>query len=74
MKSVSYYAAVSGNISDIVKTTVAKSIREQRIADRDRAFVAVRNMREHGNKVRNMQKLVEFRYYNVRVVKAVRIG
>ena len=74
MKSVSYYAAVSGNISHIVKTTVAKSIREQRIADRDRAFVAVRNMREHGNKVRNMQKLVEFRYYNVRVVKAVRIG
>ena len=61
VKPVSYSAVVFGNISDIVKIAVAKSIREQRIADRDRASVAMHNMREHGNKVRNMQELGEFR-------------
>ena len=74
MKPVSYFAAVSGNISDMVNTAVAKSICEQRIEDRGKASVSVHNMREHGNEVRNIQELAEFMDCSVLVVKAVRIG
>ena len=52
MTPVMYSAIVSGNISKIVNTVVAISIREHLIADQGKVSVAVHNMRKHGNDVR----------------------
>ena len=56
MTPVMYSAIVSGNISKIVKTVVAISIREHLIADQGKVSVAMHNMRKHGNDVRKCAK------------------
>ena len=74
VKSVSYAAAISSNISDIVKCAVATSIRENKAIERGRVLVAIHNLNEHENDVINVQDLFDYIECNVRVVKVIHLG
>ena len=68
------YAAATLDLTKAVKTAVAESIREQRAADKEQKLVAIHNLRERGDDVRNISEQCEYMDSNVHVVKAIRIG
>ena len=74
IKPMTYSAAFAGNLSKTVKSAIAESMRQQKNAERSNATVAVNNMREDGNDVRDGQDLFNFMDYDVRVIRAVRTG
>ena len=74
MTHVSFAAAVSGDLSQVVNSTIVEYICEQKAADRDRASVAIHGMREHGNDISDARELFEYIGCNVHVVSATRIN
>ena len=54
----SYAAAVSGNLSDKVKSAVASTIREHKAVERNKASAATHNLDNHGNDANDVQELV----------------
>ena len=73
-KPPSYAAAVSGDITKLVKTAVSESMREHKIIERDNACVAVHKMREYGNDVNDFRNLCEYLDCDVHIVSVTRIG
>ena len=73
-KHVLSAAAVAGDLSQVIKSAIVKSIREQKAADHDKASVAIHGMREHGNDISDVRDLYEYTDCNVRVVSTTRIG
>ena len=74
VKPVSYAAAISSNMSDIVKSAVATSIGENKAVERGRTLVAIHNLNESNNGVINVQDLFDYLGCNMRMVKVSRLG
>ena len=74
VKPPSYAAAVSGNLSDIVKSAVASTIRENKAAERSKTSVAIHNLDNHGNDTNDVRELFDYLECNICVIKVTRIG
>ncbi len=73
-KPASYSAAVSNSFSEIVKSAITTSIREQKALERNRASVAIHNLREYGNDARDVHDLFDYLECDIRLVATTRIG
>ena len=73
-KPSSSAAAVSGDITKLVKTAVCVSMRKQKIIERDNACIAVLKMREYGNDINDLRNLCEYLDCDVLIISATRIG
>ena len=72
---LSFATVVSaGNLSKVVKSTMAESMREQKAADRDRACVAIHGFKEHGRDIGDVNELCQYIDCQVNVISVVRIG
>ena len=71
IKPMLYSAAVTINLSDVVKSAIVESMRQQKNAERSNTTVAVYNVREDGNDV---QDLFNFTNCDVREIRVVHNG
>ena len=74
IKPPSYAAAVSGNLSDIVKSAIASTIRKHKAVERNKASEAKHNLDNHGNDANDVQELFNYLECNICMIKVTRIG
>ncbi len=73
-KPASYSAAVSSSFSEIVKSAISTSIREQKTLERNSASVAIHNLREYGYDTRDVHDLFDYLECDIRLVATTRLG
>jgi hypothetical protein len=73
-KPMSYSAAVSNNLSDVVKSVIVTTLQQQKDEERDKASVVIHNLPEHGTDARDVQELLDFLECRMRISSTVRIG
>ena len=73
-KRQSYAAATSDDLCDIVKFAIAKSLKEQKAAERDRACIAIHGIRECSRDLPDIRELCEYLDFNVHVINVVGIS
>lgn len=73
-KPSSYSAAVTSNVSEVVKSAIVETLRQQKVVERNENFVALHNMQEYGTDLSDVKELLEFIGCDIPVANAIRIG
>ena len=69
-----YTAVVSNDLSNVIKSAVFQSIREQKEVERNKSCIAIHGMQKYCCDLSDVQELCRYLEYSALVISALRIG